>query len=320
MQYVFYAMPGYGVTMVLRCSLLGHDYGETEVEREREERGSEVVVTVREYEACTRCGNETVISENTEVTSLTTETDDTPPTDPNAESEPDAETTETEFIDADGDEDTPTDEAEVQPAAPTDAGEASAAASDTEFSVPTDENGEPVTDDGEILDDETEPEPPRDDRGHGEWPDSDDVGPPVGAENEPKRWSDDDTEQTAGDGATESTADDADSEPTAGDDDAVVLESGTDDGDSIGLDASPPDADAIDADPDSEAEPDPGTGIKRARSAPAPTDARTDPGKDEGTELYCPSCESVSGSDRSSLRPGDICPECRKGYLSERSR
>jgi len=34
--------------MGLRCSLLGHDYGESFVERDREERGNEVVVTERE--------------------------------------------------------------------------------------------------------------------------------------------------------------------------------------------------------------------------------------------------------------------------------
>ncbi|WP_423985358.1 DUF7093 family protein, partial [Haladaptatus sp.] len=28
--------------MGLRCSLLGHDYGESEIEREREEQGNEV--------------------------------------------------------------------------------------------------------------------------------------------------------------------------------------------------------------------------------------------------------------------------------------
>jgi hypothetical protein len=35
--------------MGLRC-LLGHDYGETEIEREREEDGDEMVVTIREVE------------------------------------------------------------------------------------------------------------------------------------------------------------------------------------------------------------------------------------------------------------------------------
>lgn len=54
--------------MGLRCSVLGHDYGDPEVEREREERGSELVVSVTEFQECTRCGDTIVISENTEVT------------------------------------------------------------------------------------------------------------------------------------------------------------------------------------------------------------------------------------------------------------
>lgn len=56
--------------MGLRCSLLGHSYGETTVEREREERGSEVVTVVREVESCQRCEETRVVSENKEVTSV----------------------------------------------------------------------------------------------------------------------------------------------------------------------------------------------------------------------------------------------------------
>jgi hypothetical protein len=52
--------------MGLRC-LLGHDYGDTRTEHEREERGDEIVVTVTEVEECSRCGKTRVVSENTEV-------------------------------------------------------------------------------------------------------------------------------------------------------------------------------------------------------------------------------------------------------------
>ena len=55
--------------MGIRC-LLGHDFGDPELEREREEQGDEVVVTVSEQQTCTRCGATKVVSENTEVTSL----------------------------------------------------------------------------------------------------------------------------------------------------------------------------------------------------------------------------------------------------------
>ncbi|UWG46930.1 Zn-finger domains containing protein [Halanaeroarchaeum sp. HSR-CO] len=53
--------------MGLRCSLLGHDYGDVVVEREQDERGSEIVVTVRELRECRRCSAESIVSENTEV-------------------------------------------------------------------------------------------------------------------------------------------------------------------------------------------------------------------------------------------------------------
>lgn len=56
--------------MALRCTVFGHDWGETDVEREREEEGSEVVVSVREVRTCDRCGSEDVLGESMEVTAL----------------------------------------------------------------------------------------------------------------------------------------------------------------------------------------------------------------------------------------------------------
>lgn len=56
--------------MGLKCSLLGHSFEAADVEREREEQGSEVVTVVREIERCSRCGAERVVSENTEVTAV----------------------------------------------------------------------------------------------------------------------------------------------------------------------------------------------------------------------------------------------------------
>ncbi|WP_255151974.1 DUF7093 family protein [Halorarius halobius] len=56
--------------MGLKCTLLGHSFDETDVEREREERGSEVVTIVQEVERCSRCGETRVVSENKEVTSI----------------------------------------------------------------------------------------------------------------------------------------------------------------------------------------------------------------------------------------------------------
>ncbi|QCC46543.1 DUF7093 family protein [Halobellus limi] len=56
--------------MGLKCRLLGHAYGDAEVERNREEQGDEVVVTIREVQVCERCGAEQVVSQNKEVTAI----------------------------------------------------------------------------------------------------------------------------------------------------------------------------------------------------------------------------------------------------------
>jgi hypothetical protein len=63
------------MAMSLKCSILGHRYGESDIERSREEDGSEVVTTIREIETCQRCGEQRVVSENKEVTTLETAAD-----------------------------------------------------------------------------------------------------------------------------------------------------------------------------------------------------------------------------------------------------
>lgn len=59
--------------MGLRCSLLGHAFGEPVTERERETRGAEVLITVREVRRCSRCDTEQVITENKEIRHLGSE-------------------------------------------------------------------------------------------------------------------------------------------------------------------------------------------------------------------------------------------------------
>ena len=308
-RYVFYSLNRYGGTMVLRCSLLGHDYGDTEVEREREERGSEVVVTVQEYEECTRCGDRNVISENTEVKSLSGTATDRPTTPkPDAEAAPTAteiddtgqsDGTDAEIIGAGDDsgefvddtdrsgvtieDDDNDDPVESEPAVAPD--------------HPTDEDGEPVTDDGEILVDDEDDS--ADDRERGEWPDASDVGPPIGAEDEPTEWPDREDEQA---------------------EDAVVLEHTDPTETTAGADTVATDSEIVDGGP----EPTPestaasGSGIERAESIPTPGETGVRRSDDGPTEFYCPRCEFVESDDRGSLRAGDICPDCRKGYLGER--
>ncbi|MFC6716409.1 hypothetical protein ACFQGT_19880 [Natrialbaceae archaeon GCM10025810] len=266
--------------MVLRCSLLGHDYGEPEVEREREERGSEVVIVEREYEECTRCGDRHVITENTEVTSISQRTASSPTHEPESESdqEPSAYEPEddAEFIDADA--------AGADPAGPARAeGGADAVEADAE-SVPTADDGEAIVDDGVILEDDEEPDERRRDRARGEWPEPEEVGQPTEARAEPTAWPD---------------VDPADDRAGELESNGAVLES-----------QAESDADGGRGAPD--------TGMARADPAPVPGEAGASDGVP--TEFYCPGCEFVSPGDRGSLRPGDICPECRKGYLSERPR
>jgi hypothetical protein len=40
---------------------------------------------------------------------------------------------------------------------------------------------------------------------------------------------------------------------------------------------------------------------------------------DGPTELCCPNCGATRTAAGSSLRGGDICPDCRKGYVAERA-
>lgn len=73
--------------MGLKC-LLGHDFTEPEVEREREEEGDEVVITVREVKTCRRCEERQIVTENKEVTSLAQLTDAADDGDPTADRGP----------------------------------------------------------------------------------------------------------------------------------------------------------------------------------------------------------------------------------------
>ena len=340
--------------MALRCSLLGHDYDDPTVKRDREERGSEVVLTVTEFQRCQRCGVEKILSENTEVTSLenghdlsgaatpvaegehdsvgdehpaeasdptpdSDDGDDVVAADTAPESEADTPLDEdVEILDSEPDtSDTPSSEADpgrtTEPVVEADTAVAGEANAD-EADVPTDEDGEPITDDAEILD---ETEPPRDgDRGHGEWPDSDDVGPPVGAANKPTAWPDDEgtddsadvtrQQATAGE-SVESTAprdssDKASQPPAAGGDDPVT-------DDAVFVDAEDEPVEAASGSY---------TGIESAQSAPNPGESTARDGV--ATEFFCPQCSFVAPGDRGSLRQGDICPECKRGYLGERER
>ena len=268
--------------MSLKCSIFGHKYTEPDVERERDEQGSEVVITIRELETCERCGDTRVVSENKEVTTLET---------------PDL-----------GDDAAPAgDEATEGPSATgvPDAGAADAGA--VEGSV----HGEHVdgATDAEILDDE----PTADAAGEG----ADQSVPAADPQPDPQP----DATPPPGHGApTDEQAEPReDVDPGAGaDDDGVILE---EDGEEGEAEARQPGEWPQDSDDEEEPDWVKETEHTAPRvdesdaSFESAGSAVTVP---EG-EFFCDACGFTTEVESSSLRAGDFCPECQQGTLQHRA-
>ena len=173
--------------MSIKCSVIGHKYSETEVEREREEQGSEVVITIQERETCERCGKTRIVSENKEVTAIET------PSDIAGDMLDDGDSEADEAMGADGEAAGGSDDGAVDPEADDaeilddDTGASAGGNSElgnpsTEVSVTEAEEDEPPldaeepvasdpeADDGMIIDGD-EDDSVADDRQPGEWPD-----------------------------------------------------------------------------------------------------------------------------------------------------
>jgi len=236
--------------MGLTCSLLGHAFEETDVERDREEQGSEVVTIVREVETCRRCGERRTVSENKEVTAIV---------EPDDVGASDDESAVSESAQATADDGSTTD----HPAAGADDGVAGSSNSGSAFEPPDD----PTEEDAEILDDDHEtPREP------GQWPDEEEGFEPTTLTGEEATGSD------GSDAAAEATEDPPADEPSTGDTPASDTSSGV-----SADDASPPE--------------------------PAATSVPTG-------DYVCPECGFTTPAAESSLRAGDSCPECRRGYLT----
>jgi hypothetical protein len=289
--------------MGVTCSLLGHDYGPEETDRQREERGEEVIVTVREVRVCSRCGTELVTSENTEVRPVRsaserdTEEDapDTPPT------------------------------AEDGPANPRSPGTTAGPEIDIDADVgpETSDDTEATGGDAVILGADEDDE---DTRPSGEWPDADDTrlaedhpdSTPSDSSDDEEAGEDEDTETEilgSEPGDTESEPDDTSADPSPGQESGTDPERAAGDwpdpgpgGGEDGFDAAPPDESADD---DDLIEPEPG-----GAGAAVPS-SHDEPSGD--VVLVCPSCGFSLDAIGSSHRSGDICPECKRGYLSERA-
>ncbi|MFC7097823.1 DUF7093 family protein [Halobaculum marinum] len=377
--------------MGLRC-LLGHDFTEPRTERDREERGDEVVVSITEVKECKRCGETRVVSESKEVTSLTDHAVTDGPVDAGAAG---AET-----------EATDTDVGSV----PTGVAEADSDAVDDDFDHPTADLDDDAVDgdveeDAEIIDAEEPTDAASTDdgaaapdtgRAHGEWPDADanrrDEAAP---EEDEAAWPDDEPVETpdvaedadgahspaAGEGEdVEILGDDApDAEDpaaneartdvvpdAAGADEAGAAASGDEDaefidgdgpsewpeqrGEDEGYDAEVGADDAgvsvdgnltpqVDADATEgtdedvefiEADPDAGrSSPPSARNGTAPDAAAERESSRPQVELtttadrietvyVCPDCGNREPVGASSMRAGDICPDCKRGYIEER--
>jgi ssDNA-binding Zn-finger/Zn-ribbon topoisomerase 1 len=173
--------------MSFKCSIFGHKYGEPEIERERQEDGSEVVITIRETETCARCGEMRVVSENKEVTTLETAADivaddlaDTAGTTPTPDPEPESAgpsssepepTGQTAQEPATAENDPPIPDAET---GGTSVPEPEGAPEDD--AVILDESGEDESSEEAESEDEDAAGAPDGARGPGEWPDESDEG------------------------------------------------------------------------------------------------------------------------------------------------
>jgi hypothetical protein len=187
---------------------------------------------------------------------------------------------------------------------------------------PSDPHEDAATDDGVILPGEAEQSSETDERGHGEWPEHEQAAAP--ASGETTDW----PEHEGDDGGYDAQVPDdeaADVEfggglaPEAGEDAAAEGETVEPD---EGHDAEFVD-DAVGRAPERErteqrsSQPTDGesvTGITSASEVTAPSEGTS---TSPDAQLVCPACGNAERRSRTSLRAGDICPECKRGYLAE---
>ena len=305
--------------MGLKCSVLGHAYGETTVERDREERGSEVVITIRELETCDRCGDTRIVTENKEVTTI-----ETPDEEP-------AVTPEDAVAALDGNDSAAT--GTGQSTESDDAGDAlvddaEGGAAVTEGS-PSSPSPDAVEDQGaEILDDSGEPaaDTTVDDELADPTIENEADVPGESADGEDAVILDDTTEESAAPSDEGAAGDDAGAPTPAGDASSAGEENTGhtpyESPDEPEQEENPlgewPEETLRDTDEDdwtptedldgTVGDVDPDASVNRELST---NSAVTVP---EG-EFHCQECGYTTDVESSSLRAGDYCPECRTGTL-----
>jgi len=308
--------------MSLKCSVLGHSFGETEVERDREEQGSEVVITIREVETCERCGTERTVSENKEVTAIETPDDgvvggagDDPSASAEAASDdggdvPGAEPDEASTADGPIDDEP--------------SGDGAAEIVDAEPSAEStaDADGDPSVAGDAVAaaegDDAAPDAAPGDDADGGadvaEAPVDADQGAEILNAEADEPVDDELADPTVGDPELEEDEPEPEPEPDEADDAVFIDEADGEDDD--GDDRAPgewPDEGDGDAGSDEEWAPDVGT--EQPSQGP---EVRQNSGVSvtvpEG-QFRCPECGHTTPVKSSSLRAGDFCPECHRGTL-----
>ncbi len=302
--------------MGLRC-LLGHEFGGREVERDRREDGEEVVVAYRTVETCERCGRRRVVSENKEVKPLRTENGETSGSDPEPAPAAGPRADEAQSTrgragetrpagrDPAPDADAPDAAADVgsppEPAAAdaSVATESTTAARTTPHADTADAAPSDASDEAAIILDDV----PADDGESAAARDATDAGDA----------SADDTPSAAGWPATDDATDD-DPHETGG---VWPAADGTGD---EGFDAETPSPGGPTTETGADPTPWPDEGsVERDRNGTRFVRPEPPEGDVDGeTELHCPNCATAHAAGQSSLRPGDVCPDCRKGYLAER--
>ncbi|WP_410765757.1 hypothetical protein [Haloferax sp. DFSO60] len=314
--------------MGLTCRLLGHSFGDTETEREREERGDEVVVSVREIQVCSRCGHEHVVSENKEVTAIRSpeevgmtdgEADTVAAGFEPAEPKPGESNDDDAVIETAPDPVTEAEQQAPEQVAETDADaavEADEPVEEVEAEAETETLDEPpVTDDAIILDDDG-----ADERDRTQWPDDVEVETedpaPTPTDGDDAEFIDADAE--AGETDTGESRDYGAWPDPPGEDEG--FDARPDDGELSSISFSggltPESNDAANAESNGEfIEAPSGSDDDFVRASE--TSRNTDV-PDDAVEYYCPNCGHARGASSSSMRAGDICPECRKGYIAER--
>jgi transcription elongation factor Elf1 len=317
--------------MGIRC-LLGHDFGGREVERDRREDGDEVVVAYRTVETCERCGSRRVVSENKEIKPLKSA----------VEAREAAETTlSPEAGGATAEESSPASGAAASESAPGPQGEVRSTTDEEQTPADPDPVAASTVEDAAIIIDDA-PAGERDDAADAESasdpsdaaersspaPDLDAV-----VESEPDTEllddgqsgdeTDDDETAVVDDGQTElldGETDDVDDE-AAVDDSAAWPDAPDDAGDEFDAESPTAGGPTVTVD-DGDGSPAPWPEEERVERDSNGTkfvrpEAET-PDRDSTTEFHCPNCGSAHAAAASSLRSGDVCPDCRKGYLAER--